>query len=349
MANDLCDWPFFHNARPRDRCCRPIWKSNRCCFHSDDTPDDLLDLLTQEVSRKDHWLEGALVNRDLQGLNLIGARLPSATLEGVRMSDVLLSDALLEGANFRGAVLSGVVLAGADIRGAAFDRAIMTMRRSSPCDFRRAIFGNTSFIGAKVQAVRLLGARFQERTPVDVFVDPFASFEMTVGIWDEATAVFAALGKRATEDWDFSTAETAAFIAMTCRHRKEINARALHTTSSLRNWGADWLVPTVRARYANIRTWGWLVSRVFWGYGLRPLRLALAMICIVLLFASIFRIISLSCESAYPNCNSVTLWDTFIFSLNTFVGLTYSPVTPRDNVSALIAGVEALLGVTCSP
>ncbi|MGQ0670535.1 MAG: pentapeptide repeat-containing protein [Actinomycetota bacterium] len=189
-------------------------------FHSQEAADGFVEALVAEISRSDHWLEGARIKEHLSGACLSGARLPGATFEGRTLRGVVLDNALLEGANFRSSHLEDTSLYGSNLRGAAFDLATL-QEANSPVDLRNAELGGASFSGATLVSPRIFGSRFSEPTSIERFLDA-PIFEMAHGSWDEAAVVYSALAKRASEDWDFSSEEIAAYLAMTCKHRKAL-------------------------------------------------------------------------------------------------------------------------------
>ena len=95
--------------------------------------------LEEEVSKPDHWLEGAIIKQDLANVRLMNARLPHASFEGIRLVNVLFNGALLERANFRSASLEGTVLFESNLRRAAFDQATLRRAGDFPVDLRGAV------------------------------------------------------------------------------------------------------------------------------------------------------------------------------------------------------------------
>src|SRR5258708_30657102 len=91
---------------------------------------------------------------------------------------------------------------------------------------RDAELGGASFTGATLKSLKLHGIRFSEPSVVGYLLKE-PCFEMETASWAAAAAVYAAIGKRASEDWDFTSADRSAYLAMTCIHRRRIEAGPL--------------------------------------------------------------------------------------------------------------------------
>jgi hypothetical protein len=200
--------------------------------------------------------------------------------------------------------------------------------------------GSSSFSGASLGHLALFGTTFSKPTNIRPFL-VHVPYEMMTGEWDQAASVFAVIGRRATEDWDFPSVETAAFLAMTCRHRRAIRAGPLIARSQRAIDGVyeNWLAPSLRAGLIGI---GWMVNRLIWGYGLRWQYTAMAMAVFIPLYTLfVYCFTRLICVSG---CSGLRILDLSVFALNTFVGLTYSPAIPQDWWGHLVAGCAAVTG-----
>lgn len=346
VTGSICKYPFSHPGRPagRDVCGLEADESGYCPFHSGTPRADFQHLLQREVKKQGHWLEGARFSNDLANIDLTGARIPNGLFEGIALSQVIFNRALLENSNFRGSVISGGVFSNSNLQNSAFDRARLTKWQGSPLDLRNADISGASFVGTAVEGTRLNGIRLHEPTAIAALLAS-PSYELECGWWDEAATVLATIGKRATEDWDFHSAELAAFLAMTCRHRAAINAEPLNGGSWPRNISKDWLVPTWRTKSSGwpmfLAAVGWLVSRATWGYGLRIRSLIVTILITIFLFGLLFEMLNL--VECTKGCSDFGLVNALVFSFDTFAGLTFA-TTPRDWIGALIAGVEGLIG-----
>lgn len=326
-----CSWKFSHLGRPREECGLPAGPDTLCVFHSDQPVPNFEQLLEQEVANPQHWLEGAKIKQDLHGLRLVGAKLPKANFEGRKLTDVVLTNALLEEANFRSAFLEGILLYGSNLSRAIFDLATLRGIGSSHVDLRNTELGGASFTSSTLKSLRLLGVRFSAATRITPLLDT-PCFEMENGLWDDAAAVYATLGKRAADDLDFASADLCSYLSMTCRHRKVIKVGPLPKRYRMLNWA----MVSFRAGPVG---WLWLVHRAIWGYGLRPLRTLFAMLGVVVLFWLIFFFIK-----GEPSGSSLV--DTLILSLTTFVPLEgYNERTPSSAVAEFVGSVETFLGI----
>lgn len=304
-----------------------------CIFHSDGTAPEFLQALIEQVSNQ-CWLEGARIKQDLTHVDLSHARLPRANFEGVKLVNVVLNDALLEGSNFRSATLEGVLLNGAKLRGAAFDMAILRKAHETPVDLQNAELGGVSFSGATLQYPRLLGCRFSQPTAVTPLLET-PCFEMKTASWDDAATVYAILGKRAADDWDFPSAELCSYLAMTCRHRRAISAGPLPERHQWLSWVASAF--TINPKDFFSRSF-WVLNRVLWGYGLLPSRAFLTMLFVIVVFWISFF------PFAQVEQTSFRLTDTLILSLTTFFSLSYGTLVPSDMFGEIALIVEALFG-----
>jgi len=286
--------------------------------------------LEEEVSKPEHWLEGATIKQDMTRVRLTGAHLPQASFEGLRLVNVLLNGALLEGVNFRSASLEGTVLFESNLRHAVFDRATLRRAGDFPVDLRGAELGGTSFTAATLESLRLLGARFSEPTSVAQLVKA-PCFEMETGDWENAATIYGILGKRAAKDWDFASSDLCSYRAATCRHREVIKAGAMRGKGFWRNW----VTPTLRAGPTGL---GWAVHQLVWGYGLRPLRALGTMLFMILLFGLLVFPFTVSGQT------DQRLVDGFIRSLANFVTLDYPTALAAGRIDAFVGAVEALIG-----
>jgi hypothetical protein len=329
-----CVFLFKHSQRPRHTCGLPAGADGLCVFHSPTLLPGFIDALVKEVAKHDHWLEGAQIKEDLVEVGLSSARLPRANFEGRRLVRVALDSALLEDANFRSAIIEGTLLQGSNLRRAAFDAATLQSTEDSVIDFSNTELGGASFTGATLKSLRLVGSRFSEPTSVAHLLDT-PCFEMEVAAWEDAASVYSTLGKRAGEDWDFISEELCAYLAMTCRHRKAIGAGPLQKERSSHNW----IGPSLAAGMAGI---GWALHREVWGYGLRPLRVFVAMVVLIAFFGLfVFPFVGVA-QSNSPS--SSPFIDGLVLSLSTFVTLTYGRHGPTTTVGEIAGGIEALLG-----
>jgi hypothetical protein len=276
---------------------------------------------------------------DLENIRIRLANLPYARFEGIKLHSVSFSDTLLEAADFRNCTIQNSSFLRCNLRGAIFDRSVMSSESTDLVDFGYSDLGSSSFSGVNLGHVALFGSIFSKPTNIRPFL-VHVPYEMITGEWDEAAAVFAAIGRRATEDWDFPSVETAAFLAMTCRHRRAIGAGPF----GLSRWAMkgvydNWLVPSVRAGLIGI---GWMVNRLIWGYGLRWQYTAMAIAVFIIIYTFfVYCFTGLACVSG---CSGSRALDLMIFSLNTFVGFTYSPAIPGDWWGYLVAGTAVVMG-----
>jgi hypothetical protein len=303
-------------------------------FHSQEATNGFVEALVAEISQRGHWLEGARIKEHLSGACLSGARLPGATFEGRTLRGVALDNALLEGANFRSSHLKGTSLYGSNLRRAAFDLATFQDANGFPVDLRNAELGGASFSGATLVSPRMFGSRFSEPTPIERFLDA-PIFEMAHGSWDEAAVVYSALAKRASEDWDFSSEEIAAYLAMTCKHRKALGAQPLSHKNHWRNW----VSPTVGSGLTGV--W-WMVHRVGWGYGLRPSRVLALMVAVILFFGLL--VFPFAGVEHTRGTRLPPVLEGLVLSLTTFVTLTYGRHLPSTTLGEVAGGVEAFFG-----
>lgn len=267
------------------------------------------------------------------GLNLTGIRLPRANFEGLRLVNVVLTDAELDSANFRSAQLHGVLFQRSNLRQAIFDGATLTKYEFAPVDCRGAELGGASFVGAEVRALKLAGAIFSEPTLVVHFLE-YPCFEEDSGAWTQAAGVYAAIGRRAAEDWDFDSADDAAYLAMTCRHRLRIGAQPLVPGS---HW-ANWIWPTLRKGAPGAL---WMAHRWIWGYGLRPLQALAAMLAVITFWGLlVYPVVGFTTNTSADSLLS----DSLLLSLMTFVTLSFSRLAPSTGMGELAAGIEGFLG-----
>lgn len=325
-----CSWRFTHPERPRDFCGLPAGSDGLCIFHSDLLTPNFAEALEEEVSKPQHWLEGAIIKQGLTKVRLTGAHLPNASFEGQRLVNVLLDNALLERANFRSSCLEGTIFCESNLQFAAFDQAILQLAGDFPVDLRGVELGGASFTGATFKSVKLLGVKFSKPTPMAQLVK-MPCFEMESGDWDNAATIYGILAKRAAEDWDFASSDLCSYRAATCRHRRVIKAGSMQGKNVWRNW----VIPTIRAGFTGL---GWAAHQLVWGYGLRPLR-ALGTVFFVILFFGLL---------VFPFTGSGKfdqgIADGLIRSLANFVTLDYQAGLVARRVDALAGGVEALLG-----
>lgn len=352
-TNELkCNKKFIHPDAPRPECELPAGPDGLCIFHSYEPTLNFIQLLEQEVSKPDHWLEGAQIKQHLSGVCLSRANLPKASFEGLTLTNVDLTDALLEEANFRSTVLEGTLLNGSNLCYAAFDTAKLKEFNGNPVDLRNADLGGASFTGSNLKSLRLMGVRFSAPTMVTPFLKT-PCFEMKAGLWDKAAAIYSVLGKRAADDWDFDSTEHCSYLAMTCQHRKVIKSGPLPKKHQLLNW----VILSLRAGPVGLF---WLFHRAIWGYGLRPMRILISLFLVIFIFWMIFFITSIepnsseatlmnnltatNFNSSIEQSNSVFI-DTLILSLATFVTLGSYDSKPSGIIGELAGTVEALLGI----
>ena len=81
-------------------------------------------------------------------------------------------------------------------------------------------------------------------------------FEMETGSWGDAATIYANLGKRASEDWDFDAINKCLYLSFTCKHRKIIKTDPLSKKHTLLNLVIDSFL-------AGPVGWFWLICNVY--------------------------------------------------------------------------------------
>lgn len=326
-----CIYEFSKDA-PRDKCELPAGSDNLCIFHSDQSSSDFIAALEHEVSNPDHWLEGIKIKQDLIGVKLKDANMLKADFDGRRLINVVFTGALLKEANFRSTHIENTIFNNSDLSNACFNFATLQGVKGHPVDFRNSELGGASFRNSNLKSLRLLGAKFSTKTHLETILYT-PCFEMETGSWDDAATVYANLGKRASEDWDFDAINKCLYLSFTCKHRKIIKTDPLSKKHKLLNLVIDSFL-------AGPVGWFWLAHRIIWGYGLRPFRILFVMFIAIVFFSLIFFYIT-----GVEQDNS-SFVDTLSLSLTTFVTLgSYNNQAPSGKLGEFIGGVEALSGI----
>jgi uncharacterized protein YjbI with pentapeptide repeats len=252
--------------------------------------------------------------------------MPRANFEGAKIESSLMDRANLEGAIFRNAVLSNVSFCHSNLQDAIFDRAVFKPIDEYSADLRDADIGGTTFLGAKIDAIRFQGIRLSKPTNVYLLLNSL-SFEEQIGNWDVASTIYTAFGKRAREDWDILSEDSATFAAMTCKHRRIIHAGPITSKSYFRNW----IVPSVKEGPKGI--W-WFLQRIVWGYGYRPINIATVILATIALFSAMLFLAGVT-----------SILDSILLSTQSFFTVTFGKIVPPNKLCEAIGTFEAFLGV----
>lgn len=333
MDSHNCIYTFHKSGRPRAQCNLPRYKGDYCIFHSrSEFSDEFLNLLFDEITKPDHWLEGIYFNHDLKNVNLSNINMPSATFEGLSLNSVSLDSANLEGAVFRNTRLEGVSFYSTYLKDAIFDEAKFINSENQVTDFRESELGGASFTGVNFYNVRLQNLKLSKPTRISCFLTN-PSFEFINGQWDSAAYIYSTLGERARKDWDNQSEDSAIYLAMTCRHRRIISAAPICERVSINNW----FMPSIKGGLKGI---GWLAHRISWGYGYKPFRLITVLIAIIILFAACFTMTSCITEDTFFHLALKSL----LLSTQSLFTISYGTTLPFNKFSEVLGTIEAFIG-----
>jgi hypothetical protein len=258
-------------------------------------------------------------------------------MTGADLDSADLRRALLSGADLRAAVLRSAKLDGSFLGRARLQGAVLDGAWARHSDLKFADFSEASLSGTHLDGAELHGTVFRDCAISDL--DWGLPAEFLNHHYRLAAAVFRTLSSACANSSDFERSDHFYYMAMTSLHLDAIDP-PLREDQRVPHGFSVWASGLFSRRVLN--TFGWSFHRWFWGYGVRPLRVILWMLSIILFFG-IF---------VYPAVG-ITDGHTTAFgdfgrglalSFVTFATLGYGNFTPAGRAGELMGGVQALLG-----
>jgi len=301
-AHELCEKLA---ARPANT----VFKMEHRCFHK----EALARICLNNVILNDC----CFFETNLQGAELVGAKLREACLQKANLREANLSKADLRSANLRDAQLQYADLSGAQL------------------------------LGADLQGADLLGTTFDHTL---VTSDAFGK-----EIWHEAdddfksaSAIYATLRRNFEEMAEYDSASWAYYRERVCKYQTHRLGQPLESFGVSEVAGRSQL----RAWFAN-RSWLYWLSGLFqdwlWGFAKKPQRVLIWAGFIVALFSLLYcqgRLICFGDSMCTPGAALPDLTHGVLYSLAAFSTSSAPHLIPATPGASVISSVEGILGVT---
>ncbi len=320
----------------------------------------------------------------LQGAKLLNCVVDSSVLSNCNLQGATLESAsmeytVLDSADLRGANLNRCVLRGSRCRNTGFVAALLHRAVLDSCDLGGANFTKAFLVDATVVGADLFSARFDSSRISQLSFGQAKNIEWI--IWGDTLDTRVTIGEEIQADSTrrfehYRAAENA------YRYLKSIYSQAGFSNLANEFHYRENLVITKRLGHASTGLWDkvtWLSRYVFWettyGYGSRPWNLLIFSICVIVVFAILFFIMSVipKTKSGIYECDLYSIRLTrspkkivplartcLYFSLLSFATFGYGAVKPKQWIqffqptpreykpvkwARVLVGIEAALGI----